>query len=346
MALFWFWAIASMLAAYAILDGFDIGAGIVHLVVARTEAERRSVLHSIGPVWDGNEVWLVAGGGAIFLAFPTLYASSFSGFYLPLMIVLWLLILRGISIEFRDHIDSPVWAPLWDVIFASASGALAGFYGAAIGNIVRGVPLDSTHFFFLPLWTDFRIGKSVGILDWFTIMVGLGTFFAAGEHGALWVAMKTEGELEKRCRRLANVGWWAVLLFTALVAVISPLVQPHLPDRITHHAWGCVFPAGAIAGLFGMRYFNRSTTGRRAFVCSCLYVLGLVGSIAFGLCPYVLPCNTDPSLGLTIYNAAAPPNSLKIGLAWFIPGVILATAYLFVVYRSFAGKVRPDDQGY
>jgi cytochrome bd ubiquinol oxidase subunit II len=139
MATFWFWTVVAMLAAYATLDGFDLGAGIIYLLVARTDEERRAVLRSIGPVWDGNEVWLIAGSGVLFLAFPALYASSFSGFYLPLMIVLWLFMLRGISLEFHNHLDSPVWAPGWDVAFAGASGALAGFLGAAIGNIVRGV---------------------------------------------------------------------------------------------------------------------------------------------------------------------------------------------------------------
>src|SRR6266446_2661602 len=216
MATLWFCLVAAMLAAYATLDGFDLGAGIIYLFIARTDEERRAVLRAVGPIWDGNEVWLIAAGGVLFMAFPTLYASSFSGFYLPLMIVLWLLMLRGISVEFRNHLESPAWAPGWDIVFAGASAALAGFYGAAIGNVVRGVPLDNSGNFFLPLWTNFRTGKEVGILDWFTILVGLATFFAMGEHGALWVAMKTEGELETRCRRLARVGWWAVLLFAAL----------------------------------------------------------------------------------------------------------------------------------
>jgi cytochrome bd ubiquinol oxidase subunit II len=346
MVTLWFCIVAAILAAYATLDGFDLGAGIIYLFVARTDEERRAVLRSIGPVWDGNEVWLIAGGGILFLAFPSLYAASFSGFYLPLMIVLWLLMLRGISLEFRNHLDSPAWAPGWDMVFAGASAALAGFYGAAIGNVVRGVPLDDSGYFFLPLWTNFRVGKEVGILDWFTIIVGLATFFAMGEHGALWVAMKTEGELEMRCRRLARIGWWAVLLFTALVATISPLVQPHLLEQISNHPWGYVFPALAIAGLFGTAYFNASTTGKYAFVFSCLYMVGIAASTAFGVFPYVLLSTLGSSLSLTVYGAAAPLHSLEIGLAWFVPGLILAIVYLFVAYRSFAGKVTVEEQGY
>jgi cytochrome d ubiquinol oxidase subunit II len=343
MATFWFWVVTALLAAYCTLDGFDIGAGIIHLQVARTDAERRAVLRSIGPVWDGNEVWLIAGGGILFLAFPTLYASSFSGFYLPLMIVLWLLMLRGISVEFRNHIDSPVWSPAWDVVFAGSSAALAGFYGAAIGNVVRGVPLDKSGYFFLPLWTNLRTGKDVGILDWFTIIVGFATFCAMAQHGALWVAMKTDGELETRCRRIASLGWWAVLFFTVLIALIGPLVQPHLLEQISAHPWGYSFPAVAITGLFGMRYFNASITGRQAFVCSSMYMAGIAAATAFGIFPYVLPSTLDPSFGLTAYDAAAPPSSLKIGLAWFVPGVMLAAVYLFIAYRSFAGKVGAVD---
>src|ERR1700692_4173385 len=156
----WFCLVASMITAYVILDGYDIGAGMIHLFVARSDDERRQVIRSIGPFWDGNEVWLIAGGGTLYFAFPALYASSFSGFYLPLMMVLWLLILRGISIEFRNHIESPVWAPLWDVVFCSSSALLAIFFGAALGNVVRGVPIDRAGDFFLPLWTSFTLGAN------------------------------------------------------------------------------------------------------------------------------------------------------------------------------------------
>src|SRR5580700_2981521 len=152
----WFAIVAFMIAAYVVLDGFDLGAGVIYLTAARIPAERRAIMRAIGPVWDGNEVWLLAAGGTLYFAFPLLYASSFSGFYLPLMIVLWLLMLRGISIEVRNHTDSPVWKPFWDVIFAGASVLLAIDFGAALGNVVRGAPLDASGDFFLPLWTSFR----------------------------------------------------------------------------------------------------------------------------------------------------------------------------------------------
>jgi len=165
-------------------------------------------------------------------------------------------------------------------------------------------------------------------------------------HGALWVAMKTGGELEIRCRSFARWGWWAVLLLSALVAVTSPFVQPHLLDRISSDPWGYLFPALAIAGLSGMRYFNASATGKQAFVSSCMYMAGIAASTAFGLFPYLLPSTLGPSLSLSIYNAAAPPHSLEIGLAWFVPGILLAIVYVIIAYRSFAGKVSAEEEGY
>src|SRR5512135_1849555 len=157
MATLWFCLVAFMLAMYVVLDGFDLGVGTIAPLVAKGEEERELLVRSIGPVWDGNEVWLLAAGGTLYFAFPDLYASSFSGFYLPLMIVLWLLILRGISIEFRHHIDDAVWKPFWYGGFVLSSSLLAIFFGAALGNVIRGVPLDADGRFFLPLWTDFGL---------------------------------------------------------------------------------------------------------------------------------------------------------------------------------------------
>src|SRR5271156_651655 len=158
METLWFMIVAVMVAAYVVLDGFDLGVGAIYLGVARTGDDRRRALRAIGPVWDGNEVWLLVAGGTLYFAFPLLYASSFSGFYLPLMMVLWLLMLRGIGIELRAHMESPVWIPFWDFVFCSSSLLLAIFLGAALGNVVRGVPLDSSGYFFEPLWTNFRLG--------------------------------------------------------------------------------------------------------------------------------------------------------------------------------------------
>src|SRR5271168_5080236 len=173
MELVWFCLVAIMLAVYVLLDGFDLGAGVIHFIVAKTNEERRQVIASIGPVWDGNEVWLLAAGGTLFFAFPVLYSSSFSGFYLPLMMVLWLLILRGLSLEMRSHVDVDLWKQFADGVFAIASGLLAIFFGAALGNVIRGVPLGADGYFFLPLWTNFRVDTNTGILDWYTVLTGV-----------------------------------------------------------------------------------------------------------------------------------------------------------------------------
>jgi len=336
----WFAIVAGMLAVYAVLDGFDFGAGIVHRFVARTDEERRTVLAAIGPIWDGNEVWLIAGGGTLYFAFPALYASSFSGFYLPLMIVLWLLILRGISIEFRNHIQSFVWQPFWDAVFAGASALLAIFFGAALGNVVRGVPLDRSGEFFLPLWTDFLPGKNAGILDWYTISIAVAALLALTVHGCLWIALKTEGLVEARARQVAKTVWWGLLAWVALITIASFRIQPHLRQSFSVRPWGYVFPLAALFGLVGIRVLDGRRNGLDAFLGSCLFILGMLTSAAFGLYPNVLPSNGDPALSLTVANTAAAPYGLRAGLAWFVPGMLLTASYFIYTYRSFAGKVR------
>ncbi|HEV3221097.1 MAG TPA: cytochrome d ubiquinol oxidase subunit II [Candidatus Acidoferrales bacterium] len=342
----WFCLVAAMIAVYVLLDGFDIGAGIVHLGIARTSAERRAVLASIGPVWDANEVWLIAGGGVLFFAFPVLYASSFSGFYLPLMMVLWLLILRGASVEFRNHVDSPLWAPFWDVIFCFSSALLAIFFGAALGNVVRGVPLDAKGYFFEPLWTNFRLGSNTGILDWYTILVGIAAYLALAQHGALWVAHKTEGEMNIRARRIAKFSALGVALATLVVTAVTFRVQPQILANLTTHVWGFVFPAIAVIGLIGV-FINVSGAASpkkesRAFYSSCAYLVGMLTSAAFGLYPNVLPARGGPDLSLTIYNSSTAEQGMRIGLQWWIPGMILASGYFIFLYRRFAGKVHSD----
>ena len=340
METLWFCLIAVMIAVYVILDGFDLGVGIVQLFVAKNDSERRTVLSTIGPVWDGNEVWLLATGGTLYFAFPALYASSFSGFYLPLMIVLWLLILRGIAIEFRNHLENPVWQPLWDSVFAGASTLLAIFFGAALGNVVRGVPLDSSGEFFLPLWTDFMVGGAPGILDWYTLSIAVAALMTLAVHGALWVALKTEGPVEERARRLVRLLWWGLVTVTAAVTLASFSVQPHLKESFGARPWGYVFPLLAVAGLAGIRLGGGRREGLDAFLSSCVFILGMLCSLVFGVYPDVLPSNTDAGLSLTIQNSAASRYGLTTGLFWFIPGMILATGYFTYTYRNFAGKVK------
>src|SRR5438309_8132622 len=195
MPTLWFMIVAVMVAAYVVLDGFDLGAGVIYLGAARTPDERRIIMRAIGPVWDGNEVWLLAAGGTLYFAFPLLYASSFSGFYLPLMMVLWLLMLRGIGIELRAHMNNPVWRGFFDVIFSVSSGLLAIFFGAALGNVIRGVPLGADGYFFEALWTNFQLGPHPGILDWYTVMAGVVALITLTAHGALYVTLKTDGDV-------------------------------------------------------------------------------------------------------------------------------------------------------
>jgi cytochrome d ubiquinol oxidase subunit II len=346
METLWFWLVAVMIAGYVVFDGFDLGVGALHLWVAKSDRERRMVLRSIGPVWDGNEVWLLAAGGTLYFAFPALYASSFSGFYLPLMIVLWLLILRGIAIEFRNHVESPVWTPLWDVVFSGASLLLAIFYGAALGNVMRGVPLDADGRFFAPLWTHFGVDGAVGILDWYTVPVGLTALAALLVHGGAWLAIKTEGELYARAKRAVLWSWWPLALLTAVITLLTRIVQPQVAINLAAHPWGYFFPALAIGGLAGIPFYARRDRMGRAFLHSTAYLVGMLTSAVYGVYPYVLPSNVDPARALTVHNAAAPVYGLKVGLAWWIPGMVLVTVYFLYTYRKFAGKVTIEGKGY
>jgi len=352
MEIIWLAIVAVMITMYVVFDGFDLGAGALHLGVARNDAERTTVLRSIGPFWDGNEVWLLAGGGALYLAFPGLYASGFSGFYLPLMIVLWLLILRGLSIELRNHIDSPLWKPVWDTLFCGASGLLAIFFGAALGNVVRGVPLEAGGYFFLPLWTDFGFGPQGlaapegGILDWYTILVGVLALLTLLQHGALWLVLKTVGTVQERSRRVVSWAWWAVLAMVVVVTVATFSIQPQVSANFATFSWGYLFPFLALAGLLGIRFLGKPHQERTRFLSSCLFIIGMLTSAAFGIFPYVLPCNTNPELGLTVYNVASSDYGLKVGLAWWIPGIVLVCAYFVFTYRRFAGKVTLEGAGY
>ena len=346
METLWFCLVGLMLAVYVILDGFDLGAGAVHFLVGRREEERRLVLRTVGPVWDGNEVWLLAGGGALYCAFPSLYAASFSGFYLPLMMVLWLLILRGLSIEFRNHASSALGRQLADVVFAFASTLLAVFLGAALGNVMRGVPLDAAGSFFLPLWADFQPGPGAGILDWYTVLVGVLALAALAQHGALWVALKTEAPLEERARRVASVAWYFVAGLTLVVAGATLRVQPLLSANLGEHRWGSIFPALTLVALIAIRRLVARPDSYRAFVASCVYLAGMLASAAFALFPYVLPSSTNPRFGLNIWNAATASHGLRVALAWWIPGMALVVAYFVFVYRHFRGKVRAEGEGY
>ena len=252
MGFIWFCLVAVMIVGYVVLDGFDLGVGVLHLFLVRNEDERRASLRSIGPVWDGNEVWLLAGGGTLYFAFPWLYASAFSGFYLPLMIVLWLLILRGISLELRNHIDVGVWRALLDGLFGISSLLLAVFYGAALANVIRGVPLRVDGYFFLPLWTNWKPGPSPGILDWYTVIGGLVALISLTLHGALWLTIKVSGDLERRARRLVSQLWFVLLAITIVSLAATMVVRPQTLDNYYHYPFTFAVPVGVLASLAGI----------------------------------------------------------------------------------------------
>jgi cytochrome bd ubiquinol oxidase subunit II len=342
METLWFTVIAFMLAMYVILDGFDIGAGIIHLIAGKSEGERLTILRAIGPVWDGNEVWLLAAGGSLYMAFPLLYASSFSGFYLPLIMVLWLLMLRGLGIEFRHLVAHRLWIRFWDTTFSFASILLAIFFGAALGNVVRGVPLNQDGYFFEPLWTTFTIVPNAGILDWFTVVMGLVAFFTLTVHGSNYIAMKTEGDLQNRARSLAFKAWWGVVIGSVVALIAASSIRPQIWDNFTNHPWGYGFVVIALVGTSGMMYHNRRKQDFLAFLSSAAFIGGMLACTAFGLYPYVLPASTDPNYSLTIYNAAAQHYGLSVGFTWWIFGMILTLGYFVFVYRSFHGKASTD----
>ena len=232
MATIWFAILAVMLGMYIVLDGFDFGVGAQYLWVARKDKERRAVLNAIGPLWDGNEVWLIASGGVLFFAFPLLYASAFSGLYLALFMVLWLLILRGLAIELRHHVHHHLWGEFWDVIFSAASLGLALLFGVALGNLLRGVPLNEQGYFFVALWTNLLpYADPQGILDWFTVMIGLLGVAALIMHGGNFLAFKVGQPVGQRAARTASLAYWPVVALTVAAVVITPLIQPLVVQR-------------------------------------------------------------------------------------------------------------------
>jgi cytochrome d ubiquinol oxidase subunit II len=335
--------VAVMVAVYVLLDGFDIGVGAVHLFIAKNDTERRMVLRAIGPVWDGNEVWLLAAGGTLYFAFPLLYASSFSGFYLPLMMVLWLLMLRGIGIEFRTHIQDAVWKSFFDVIFGISSILLAIFFGAALGNVVRGVPLQADGYFFEPLWTNWRVGAQNGILDWYTVICGVVALVTLIVHGSLYLATKTEGELNSRARKVANWFWPVQVLLTVASLIATVYVVPHVLDNYSKWPIGYLIPALVIGSLVYLYYAHSKRNEKGAFLASCAYIVGMLVGAAFALYPMVLPASTDPNLSLTIYNTAAGAHGLSVGFVWWTLGMVLAFTYFVFIYRMFRGKVQVEE---
>jgi cytochrome bd ubiquinol oxidase subunit II len=344
----WFAIVSAMLTIYVVLDGFDFGAGILHRFVARNDEERRTVLAAIGPVWDGNEVWLVAAGGVLFMAFPKVYSASFSGFYMALMIVLWLLILRGIAIESRSHHENPLWREFWDTTFALSSALLAVVLGTALGNVVRGVPLDATGAFALPLFTDFRPGVHPGVFDWYTSLVGIFTLSVLTGHGALYLVWKTTGSVQARSRVWARNAWLVVLPLWALVTLATVWIQPQVYTNLFSRPWLLGFVLLMLGGLGGVFRFLKRGQELAAFLSSSAFLLGLLAATMAGNYPIWLRSTVDPTHSLTAANSASESHALRVGLVWWSIGITLAGGYFFYVNHSFRGKVDAgtSEQGY
>lgn len=345
MEMIWFAIVSAMLTVYVILDGFDFGAGILHRFVASTDEERRTVLAAIGPVWDGNEVWLIAAGGVLFMGFPRVYAAAFSGFYMALMIVLWLLILRGIAIESRSHQENPLWREFWDTTFSLSSALLAIVLGTALGNVVRGVPVDSTGYFAIPLFTDFRPGPHPGVFDWYTILVGAFTLCVLAGHGALFLVWKTVGPVQSRSRVWARKLWLAVLPLWVLVTIATVWIQPSVFTNLFVRPWSLGFVLLMVAGLGGVFGFLKRERELPAFLSSSAFLLGLMAATMTGNYPVWLRSTLDPAHDLTATNAAAENYALLVGLGWWTIGITLAGGYFFYMFRSFRGKVNAGAAG-
>ena len=339
MLTIWFLIVAFMLVVYVILDGFDIGAGAVHYLVGKNPEEREAVITSIGPIWDGNEVWLLSTGGVLYFAFPVLYSASFSGFYLPLMMVLWLLIVRATGIELRHQLKNPLWEQFWDFAFSASSILLAIFFGAALGNVIRGVPLNEEGYFFLPLWTDFMVSENPGILDWFTILAGVVSLVALSVHGAAYLAVKTEDEMLKRARKIVSYGWFVLLAITivSLIAVVN--VREGILDNYLNNYAGFLIPVAVIASLGAVKYFNSIGQDKYAFWGTSAYLACMLGGAVYSVFPDVLPA-TDPARSLNIENASAGSYGLQVGLIWWTIGITIAIGYFVFLFRTFKGKVK------
>ncbi len=345
MAELWFWMVAVMIALYVVLDGFDFGAGALHLFVARRDAERRQVLAAVGPWWDGNEVWLLAGGGTLLVAFPAVIAAGFSSFYLAMFLVLWVLILRAVGLELRSHVEHPLWRSLFDVAFFVASALLPVLLGAALGNVLRGVPLDATGFFALPLFTSFRTTRELGVLDWFTVSTGVFALVATAAHGANFLAWRTTGEVRARARRASKVLLPVLFLLWPAMTLATWAVRPGLFRDFVGRPAGWAFFGLALAGILAAEWAARRENDLVAFLGSAAWLLGLLAAIAASVYPVMLPSTLDASFSLTAPGAMAPVAGLKIALAWWCLGLPLSLVYGVVLARIHKDRVPPPAEG-
>ncbi|MEN8120947.1 MAG: cytochrome d ubiquinol oxidase subunit II [Bacteroidota bacterium] len=350
MEIFWAVVLVFMLTTFIVMDGADFGAGIIHLFFAKTEKDKKSIVNAIGPFWDGNEVWLIAGGGVLFFAFPTLYASSFSGFYLPLIMVLWLLIFRAIGLELRSMVDNDLWKIIWDKAFGISSLLLALFFGAALGNVVRGVNLGGIEngiskyesiYFFTPLWNENFSPLNIhqGVLDWFTVIIGIIAIVALGIHGAAWIIFKTNSNINTQLKNMIQK-LVISLIFLILISIAAWFyIEPNALENYFRYFILWIFPFGAIIGIIGLIRIKSYKNDSTGFIFSSLFIVSSFASTAAALFPVLLPSTNDINPSLTIYNTAASEYSLNVGFVWWVIAFILVLGYFYFVHYIFKGKL-------
>jgi cytochrome bd ubiquinol oxidase subunit II len=333
----WFIVFVIVIAGYLILDGFDMGVGILHLFVAKNDVERRTTLNSIGPVWDGNEVWLILGGGVLFAAFPLAYASLFSGFYLAMMLVLLVMILRTVAIEFRSKRPGATWRSTWDIVFALTSLGLALLLGVAFGNVISGVPIDAQGNMHVTL---------IDLLTPFALLVGVTTVAMFALHGGIYLTMKTDGDLQARVRRLIPKIMVAFFVLNTLVVIATVLFHQQITAVYLTYIWPVIFPAGALIALVVAWRMLRQGRDFLAFVASGTTIALLIISGGIGMFPNLLISTTNPAFNLTIYNAASAPNTLTVMLIIALIGMPIVLLYTTGVYYFFRGKTQLDTHSY
>jgi cytochrome d ubiquinol oxidase subunit II len=344
----WYAVVSFMLITYVVLDGRNFGAGMLHWLVARTPEERRQVIAAIGPLWSWHEVWLVGFGGALVAVFPRLMASAFAGYYLALFLILWGLILRGISLEVGGHINDRLWQGFWDFVFVFSNFLLAILFGAAAGNLARGVPLDAHGNFSMAFFTDFGVHGNVGLLDWYTVSVAIFSAVILAAHGATYLTLKTEGPVHDRSATYARYLWAAVAPLLLAISVESWVVRPDLPGRAIYNPFGwlgVLVVIGATITLLSGLSTRRET---RAFVGSSFLVVGLLVTGGAAIFPVMLYSTIAPENSLTAYTVASSPSALLLASMWWPVGFALAIAYFVFISRRYAGKVsvKRDSQGF
>ena len=356
MELFWHIALIGMLAVYIVFDGYDFGAGIVHLFMAKKEEDKKLITKAIGPFWDANEVWLIAAGGLLFFAFPLVYASAFSGFYLPLMMILWLLIFRAIGLELREQVNHPMWHSIWDKAFGIASLLLALFFGLALGNVVRGVNLSGVidgvatyeaNYFFLPLWNSSfdPLAERLGVIDWFTVLLGVISVISLTIHGANWILLKTNTALKERLKKMIFRLNFVLIVFLILSVFALDIVRPTIFQNYIEHPILWVFPLITLLGVVGLFRIQKAVKDGYGFICSTLFLLGGFATTAAALFPDLLPSTNSINSSLTVYNSISGGYGLSVGLNWFLLGIVLVIFYFIIQHFVFKGKMDGIDYG-